>query len=63
LAGRKARLIDVRRLPVGEEKEGRISLDELAQEGALGMIAAALEAEVATRSRRSLSSAARTASG
>jgi putative transposase len=37
---------DVRRLPVGEETEGRISLDELAREGALRMIAAALEAEV-----------------
>ncbi len=37
---------DVRRLPVGEETEGRISLDDLAREGALRMIAAALEAEV-----------------
>ena len=37
---------DVRRLPVGEENEGRISLDDLAREGALRMIAAALEAEV-----------------
>jgi putative transposase len=37
---------DVRRLPVGEEDEGRISLDDLAREGALRMIAAALEAEV-----------------
>jgi transposase-like protein len=37
---------DVRRLPVGEGNEGRISLDELAREGALRMIAAALEAEV-----------------
>ena len=37
---------DVRRLPVGEDNEGRISLDGLAREGALRMIAAALEAEV-----------------
>jgi putative transposase len=37
---------DVRRLPVGEHNEGRISLDDLAREGALRMIAAALEAEV-----------------
>jgi putative transposase len=37
---------DVRRLPVGEDDEGRISLDDLAREGALRMIAAALEAEV-----------------
>src|SRR5664279_686589 len=37
---------DVRTLPVGEEDEGRISLDDLAREGALRMIAAALEAEV-----------------
>jgi putative transposase len=37
---------DVRRLPVGEDNEGRISLDDLAREGALWMIAAALEAEV-----------------
>ena len=39
-------MVDVRRLPVGEDKEGRISLDDLAREGALRMIAAALEAEV-----------------
>ena len=37
---------DVRRLPIGEGNEGRISLDDLAREGALRMIAAALEAEV-----------------
>ena len=37
---------DVRTLPVGEDNEGRISLDDLAREGALRMIAAALEAEV-----------------
>ena len=37
---------DVRTLPVGEGTEGRISLDELAREGALRMIAAALAAEV-----------------
>ena len=38
---------DVRRLPGPEENEGRVSLDELAREGARRMIAAALEAEVA----------------
>ena len=37
---------DVRRLPVGEDDEGRITLDDLAREGARRMIAAALEAEV-----------------
>ena len=37
---------DVRRLPVGEDNAGRVSLDELAREGARRMIAAALEAEV-----------------
>jgi len=39
-------MMDVRTLPAGEDNEGRISLDELAREGALRMIAAALEAEV-----------------
>ena len=37
---------DVRRLPVGEDNEGRGTLDDLAREGACRMIAAALEAEV-----------------
>src|SRR5664279_5043732 len=37
---------DVRTLPFGEGNEGRISLDDLAREGALRMIAAALGAEV-----------------
>jgi len=37
---------DVRRLPVGEDDEDRITLDDLAREGARRMIAAALEAEV-----------------
>lgn len=37
---------DVRRLPVGEGDEGRLTLDDLAREGARRMIAAALEAEV-----------------
>jgi transposase-like protein len=37
---------DVRRLPVGEQDEERVGLDELAREGARRMIAAALEAEV-----------------
>jgi putative transposase len=37
---------DVRMLPAGEIDEGRVSLDDLAREGARRMIAAALEAEV-----------------
>jgi hypothetical protein len=37
---------DVRRLPVGEDNEARVRLDELAREGARRMIAMALEAEV-----------------
>ena len=37
---------DVRRLPVGEDDESAVTLDELAREGARRMIAAALEAEV-----------------
>jgi putative transposase len=37
---------DVRRLPVGEDNQGRVTLDDLAREGARRMIAAALEAEV-----------------
>jgi transposase-like protein len=37
---------DVRRLPVGEDEAGRVTLDDLAREGARRMIAAALEAEV-----------------
>jgi putative transposase len=38
---------DVRRLPVGEDNEEvRVTLDELAREGARRMIATALEAEV-----------------
>jgi transposase-like protein len=39
-------MADVRRLPVGEEDEVAVTLDELAREGARRMIAAALEAEV-----------------
>jgi len=39
-------MVDVRRLPVGEDNEIAISLDELAREGARRMIAAALDAEV-----------------
>jgi putative transposase len=39
-------MVDVCRLPVGEDDEMRVTLDDLAREGALGMIAAALEAEV-----------------
>jgi putative transposase len=39
---------DVRRLPVGEDKDGiAVTLDDLAREGARRMIATALEAEVA----------------
>jgi putative transposase len=39
-------MVDVRRLPVGEDHEARGTLDDLAREGARRMIAAALEAEV-----------------
>jgi putative transposase len=38
---------DVCRLPVGEDRQAAVSLDELAREGARRMIATALEAEVA----------------
>jgi putative transposase len=37
---------DVRRLPIGEDNEARVTLDDLAREGARRMIAVALEAEV-----------------
>jgi hypothetical protein len=47
MAGRKARHVGCRRIPVGEDNEGRVTLDDLAREGARMMIAAALEAEVA----------------
>ena len=40
-------MVDVRRLPVGEDDELAVTLDDLAREGARRMIAAALEAEVA----------------
>ena len=39
-------MVDVRRLPVGEDDEVAVTLDELAREGARRMIAAALEVEV-----------------
>jgi putative transposase len=39
-------MADVRRLPVGEDNELAVTLDELAREGARRMIATALEAEV-----------------
>jgi putative transposase len=39
-------MVDVRRLPVGENDEVAVTLDELAREGARRMIAAALDAEV-----------------
>jgi hypothetical protein len=40
-------MVDIRRLPVGEEIEGiTVTLDELAREGARRMIATALHAEV-----------------
>jgi transposase-like protein len=39
-------MVDVRRLPVGEDSEIEVTLDELAREGARRMIATALEAEV-----------------
>jgi putative transposase len=40
-------MVDVRRLPVGEDNKVAVTLDELAREGARRMIATALEAEVA----------------
>ena len=40
-------MVDVRRLPVGEDIEIAVTLDDLAREGARRMIATALEAEVA----------------
>jgi putative transposase len=45
-------MVDVRRLPVGEESEIAVTLDELAREGACRMIATALEAEVAEHIER-----------
>ncbi len=39
-------MVDVRRLPVGEDEEIKVTLDDLAREGACRMIVAALEAEV-----------------
>jgi putative transposase len=39
-------MVDVRRLPIGEDDRSAVMLDELAREGARRMIAAALEAEV-----------------
>ncbi len=39
-------MVDVRRLPVGEDNEIAVTLDDLAREGARRMIAAALNAEV-----------------
>jgi putative transposase len=45
-------MVDVRRLPVGEDNELAITLDELAREGARRMIASALEAEVAEHVER-----------
>jgi putative transposase len=40
-------MVDVRRLPAGEDNTVAVTLDELAREGARQMIATALEAEVA----------------
>ncbi|MCA1699579.1 MAG: transposase [Actinobacteria bacterium] len=40
-------MVDVRRLPVGEDNELRVSLDDLARESARRIIATPLEAEVA----------------
>jgi transposase-like protein len=45
-------MVDVRRLPVGEDNEITVTLDELAREGARRMIATALEAEVAEHIER-----------
>nr|MEA2798353.1 putative transposase [Phenylobacterium sp.] len=46
MAGRKARHAGCSRLPIGENDEVAVTLDELAREGARRMIAAALEVEV-----------------
>lgn len=54
---------DVRRLPVGEDNEGRVTLDTLAREGARRMIAAALEVEVASTSPRWSTRSMRTVGG
>ncbi|MEA2234770.1 MAG: hypothetical protein QOD83_4586 [Solirubrobacteraceae bacterium] len=40
-------MVDVRRLPIGEDDQTAVTLDDLAREGARRMIATALEAEVA----------------
>jgi putative transposase len=45
-------MVDVRRLPVGEDDALAIALDELAREGARRVIASALEAEVAEHVER-----------
>jgi hypothetical protein len=60
--GRHA-MVDVRRLPVGEENEITVTLDDLAREGARRMIAAALTPRPASTSRRLLTTSMRTASG
>jgi putative transposase len=39
-------MVDVRRLPIGENDQSAVTLDDLAREGARRMIATALEAEV-----------------
>ena len=57
-------MVDVRRLPVGEDgKQVAVLLDELAREGARRMIAAALRAEADGTSRRSSRSSMSRASG
>ena len=56
-------MADVRRLPVGEDNEACVSLDELAREGARRMIAAALKAEPTSTSPRSQARSMSTASG
>lgn len=57
-------MADVRMLPVGEDNEARVTLDELAREGARRMIAAALgRARSLSTSSGSPMSATRTASG
>jgi hypothetical protein len=56
-------VVDVRRVPVGDENEVRVTLDDLAREGARKMIAAALEAEVEEYVESLSIRSARTASG
>jgi hypothetical protein len=56
-------MVDVRRLPVGEDIESWVTLDELAREGARRMIATALRPRSRSTSSGSPTRSARTGSG